>query len=53
LTPDQAGLLENVIKQLTKGEAPVEETVVEEVSEEPVTMIGLLQMKHTLEGKML
>jgi HK97 family phage prohead protease len=53
LTPDQAGLLENVIKQLTKGEAPVEETVIEEVSEEPVTMIGLLQKKHTLEGKML
>jgi hypothetical protein len=52
LTPDQAGLLENVIKQLTKGEAPVEE-VVEEKVEEPVTMIGLLQMKHTLEGKML
>jgi hypothetical protein len=52
LTPDQAGLLENVIKQLTKGEAPVEE-VVEEVVEEPINMIGLLQMKHTLEGKML
>jgi len=52
LTPDQAGLLENVIKQLTKGEAPVEE-VVEEKVEEPATMIGLLQMKHTLEGKML
>jgi len=54
LTPDQAGLLENVIKQLTKGEAPVEEEkVVEEKTEEPVTMIGLLQLKHTLEGKML
>jgi hypothetical protein len=52
LTPDQAGLLENVIKQLTKGETPVEE-VVEEEPEEPVTMIGLLQLKHTLEGKML
>ena len=53
LTPDQAGLLENVIKQLTKGEAPVEEVVVEEAPEEPATMIGLLQLKHTLEGKML
>jgi len=53
LTPDQAGLLENVIKQLTKGETPVEEKVVEKEPEEPVTMIGLLQLKHTLEGKML
>jgi uncharacterized protein len=54
LTPDQAGLLENVIKQLTKGELPVEEEkLVEEKTEEPVTMIGLLQLKHTLEGKML
>jgi len=52
LTPDQAGLLNNVIKQFTKGDAPVEEVVVEE-SEEPVSMIGLLQLKHALEGKML
>ncbi len=60
LTPDQAGLLENVIKQMTKGEKveePVVETQEEKVEEtEPVAepnLLGLLQMKHTLEGKML
>jgi hypothetical protein len=60
LTPDQAGLLENVIKQMTKGdttEEPVEETQEEKVEEvtpvEEPNLLGLLQMKHTLEGKML
>lgn len=61
LTPDQAGLLENVIKQMTKGDK-VEEPIAEEVKTEEVeetapveepNLLGLLQMKHTLEGKML
>jgi hypothetical protein len=61
LTPDQAGLLENVIKQMTKDDK-VEEPVAEEVKTEEVeevapveepNLLGLLQMKHTLEGKML
>ena len=54
LTPDQAGLLENVIKQMTKGEKVEEPVIAEEVETivEP-NLLGLLQMKHTLEGKML
>jgi HK97 family phage prohead protease len=55
LTPDQADLLQNVIKQMTKGEK-VEEPVVEEVKEEPkpeVNLLVLKQLKHELEGKML
>jgi hypothetical protein len=59
LTPDQAGLLENVIKQMTKGEK-AEEPVVEEAEKveevEPTPEVNLLvlkQLKHELEGKML
>jgi HK97 family phage prohead protease len=54
LTPDQADLLQNVIKQMTKGDVgsvePVE--VVAEVAPE-VNLLVLKQLKHTLEGKML
>jgi len=56
LTTDQADLLQNVIKQMTKGET-VEEPVadkVEEVAPTPeVNLLVLKQLKHTLEGKML
>jgi HK97 family phage prohead protease len=53
LTVDQADLLQNVIKQMTKGDAvaePIE--VVAEVAPE-VNLLVLKQLKHTLEGKML
>jgi L-fucose mutarotase/ribose pyranase (RbsD/FucU family) len=56
LTPDQADLLQNVIKQMTKGEKveePVVEKVEETVAEPQVNMLLLKQLKHTLEGKML
>lgn len=56
LTTDQAALLTNVITQLTKDDDSVkpEPEVVEETPVEPVVnTIGLLQMKHELEGKML
>jgi hypothetical protein len=59
LTPDQADLLQNVIKQMTKGEKaeePVTEEVekVEEVEAKPeVNLLLLKQLKHELEGKML
>lgn len=56
LTPDQADLLQNVIKQMTKGDAvaePVVEKVEEPVSEPQVNLLVLKQLKHTLEGKML
>ena len=58
LTTDQADLLQNVIKQMTKGEK-VEEPVVDKEEEfhktvEPqVNLLVLKQLKHTLEGKML
>ena len=56
LTVDQADLLQNVIKQMTKGDA-VEEPVVDNVekieSEPQVNLLVLKQLKHTLEGKML
>lgn len=50
LTPDQADLLTNVIKQMSKGEEKVEAPA-EQVSEPSV--IDLLLKKHELEGKML
>jgi HK97 family phage prohead protease len=50
LTPDQADLLTNVIKQMSKGEEKVEAPV-EQVGEPSV--IDLLLKKHELEGKML
>jgi HK97 family phage prohead protease len=56
LTPDQADLLQNVIKQMTKGEkveGPVVEKVEETVAEPQVNLLVLKQLKHTLEGKML
>jgi HK97 family phage prohead protease len=56
LTPDQADLLQNVIKQMTKGEKveePVVEKVEETVPEPQVNLLVLKQLKHTLEGKML
>jgi HK97 family phage prohead protease len=56
LTPDQADLLQNVIKQMTKGEKveePVVEKVEETVAEPQVNLLVLKQLKHTLEGKML
>ena len=56
LTPDQADLLQNVIKQMTKGdkvEEPVVDKVKETVVEPQVNMLLLKQLKHTLEGKML
>jgi hypothetical protein len=59
LTPDQADLLQNIIKQMTKGEKaeePVTEEVekVEEVEAKPeVNLLLLKQLKHELEGKML
>lgn len=56
LTPDQADLLQNVIKQMTKGdkvEEPVVDKVEETVVEPQVNMLLLKQLKHTLEGKML
>ena len=56
LTPDQADLLQNVIKQMTKGEKveePVVEKIEETVPEPQVNMLLLKQLKHTLEGKML
>jgi HK97 family phage prohead protease len=56
LTVDQADLLQNVIKQMTKGDN-VEEPVVDNVekieSEPQVNLLVLKQLKHTLEGKML
>jgi HK97 family phage prohead protease len=56
LTPDQAGLLQNVIKQMTKGEIgsvePVE-TVVQVEAAPEVNLLVLKQLKHELEGKML
>jgi HK97 family phage prohead protease len=56
LTPDQADLLQNVIKQMTKGdkvEEPVVDKEEETVVEPQVNMLLLKQLKHTLEGKML
>jgi HK97 family phage prohead protease len=59
LTPDQADLLQNVIKQMTKGEKaeePVTEETekVEEVEAKPEpNLLSLKQKKHELEGKML
>jgi HK97 family phage prohead protease len=56
LTPDQADLLQNVIKQMTKGEKveePVVEKVEETVAEPEVNLLVLKQLKHKLEGKML
>jgi hypothetical protein len=55
LTTDQADLLTNVIKQMTKddGSKPEPEVVEETPAEPEVNLIGLLQMKHDLEGKML
>lgn len=50
LSPDQAELLTNVIKQMSKGEEKVEAPT-EQVSEPSV--IDLLLKKHELEGKML
>lgn len=56
LTADQADLLQNVIKQMTKGET-VEEPVAEKVDETDVkpepNLLSLKQKKHELEGKML
>jgi len=56
LTPDQADLLQNVIKQMTKGdkvEEPVVDKEEETVVEPQVNLLLLKQLKHTLEGKML
>jgi HK97 family phage prohead protease len=55
LTTDQADLLTNVIKQLTKddGVKSDPEVVAETPAEPETNLIGLLQMKHELEGKML
>ena len=56
LTTDQADLLSNVIKQMTKAEPvveSVEETVEESVDSGQVSMLELLRLKHKLEGKML
>jgi HK97 family phage prohead protease len=54
LTPDQAGLLQNVIKQMTKGEIGSVEPVETVVQVEPeVNLLVLKQLKHELEGKML
>jgi HK97 family phage prohead protease len=55
LTVDQADLLQNVIKQMTKGEKVAEPEVepVEAPSEPEVNLLVLKQLKHTLEGKML
>lgn len=50
LTPDQADLLTNVIKQMSKVEEKSEQPV--EQVDEP-TVIDLLLKKHELEGKML